>query len=109
MSHWLLGNDSLLGSLLDQLFKLLAMNNTLLQFFRLFKLLEICCLVYLRFHIVIALFSVNIGHLSRLIKLVAHLHLVVELISSRHFALKVLLLSRLADVLFCFKLDIVVV
>ena len=109
MSHWLLGNDSLLGSLLDQLFKLLAMNNTLLQFFLLFKLLELCCLVYLRFHIIIALFSVNIGHLASLIKLVAHLHLVVELISSCHLPPKILLLSQLADVLVCFELDIVVV
>ena len=67
MCHGLLGHDLLLGSLVDQFFKLLSVLNSLLALLLSFKLFKKGCLLSLLLHVLIALLPLKTVLLSRLV------------------------------------------
>ena len=99
MCHGLFGHNLLLGSLVDQFFKLFSVLNSLLSFLLSFQLFKKGCLFHLLLHILIALLPVKTCLLSRLVQLIAHLYLVLWLESHGHRPLDVLIDFSLTHVL----------
>ena len=106
LCDWLLRHDSVLGTLFDELLELLTMLDPLVPFILHLEFIKKGRMVDFVPRLLKTLLSVHAGHLSRLVHLVAHDHLVVELRRRRHRALHLLLLQRLTHVLSRLRLDI---